>query len=225
MAMTGLSPAEAKQQIYDFYEEGMKIEEEFSRTYLYPFFKNLGKAWTSPKAVEFGNDHFYEVRLSVMTYQDAIHNICVKAVAAYNSLASSNGAPTIADEGFTEENNHRELWNSNALGMEEIDSFFHEASPEGVVGMDDVEVNNQVELFKAGVDKFIAAINNLPLSIAFYDPDGELQLSYKQMIKGAVDDVTSTTTAMYDAINNATASEIKVVQQGLVNASSDLSGN
>jgi len=222
MDMTGLNPIVAKQQIYDFYGSGKMIATDFENKYLFPFFRNIGKAWTSPKAVEFGNKHLHEVMLCFETYTDAIHNICVRAESAYNSLATSNGAPTIQDEQFMEETDTRALWNDGSLGLTEPSIYFQEASPEGIVGMDVKEVNNQVETFKGGVNDFINAVNSLPLTIAFYDPNGELQAGYEQMITKAVSDITTTTNNMYDAINTAISEEVVIIKEASISAQESL---
>ena len=105
--ITGLNPSLAKAQINDFYATGKALGDEFETKYLTHFFEGMGKAWYSPKAVEFWGVHFYNMLVSMLSYSDMLNNVCVKATNAYNKLASSNGLSSISDTDFKEELNSR----------------------------------------------------------------------------------------------------------------------
>ena len=223
--ITGLNPTLAKQQIDDFYQTATEIGNDFHMNRLLPFFENVGKVWYSPKAVEFWNVHFYDLLLAVETYNDAVHNVCVKATAAYNRLATSNGLPGIGETDFGEEVNSRALWAEGSLGLTEAGIYFQEASPDGIVGMDYQKVNDYVDRLKEDVRVFVDKVEALPVTIAFFDPDGSLQELYKGLIRAGVADVVKSVITMSSGIKSATQEEINAVVAAKESAASTLGGN
>ena len=74
--ITGLSPQEAQDQIYAFYNHIVVIANNFHNQYSEPFIENLAKAWCSPKAVEFFDKHY--VKIYVWSANDFRTNICTR---------------------------------------------------------------------------------------------------------------------------------------------------
>ena len=222
--LTGLNPTLAKAQISDFYDTGYAIGEDFEMNCVRPFLREMGTAWYSPKAVEFWSVHMYDILVSVLTYSDMLNNVCVKATNAYNKLASSNGLPSITDTKFSEERNSRELWNDGSLGLTELSIYFQEASPDGTVGMDVPKVRSLISTLKQGAKKFAMNVEELPVTIAFYDPDGTLQETYKGLVRAGVAEVLKSIISMSADMDAAIQEEENAVVAAKESAASTMAG-
>lgn len=222
--LTGLNPSLAKTQINDFYEAGYTIGNDFETKYLKPFFKEMGTSWYSPKAVEFWGVHFYDMLVAMLSYSDMLNNVCVKATNAYNNLASSNGLPSISDTNFKEELNSRADWNDGSLGLTELDLYFQEVSPDGTVGMDVEKVRNVISTLKQGAKEFALKVEELPVTIAFYDPDGTLQETYKGLVRAGVAEVLKSIISMSSDMEAAIQEEANAVVTAKESAASTIAG-
>lgn len=224
MALTGLNPSLAKAQINDFYATGKALGDEFDTKYLTPFFEEMGKAWYSPKAVEFWRVHFYNMLVSMLSYSDMLNNVCFKATDAYNKLAEMNELPGISDTDFKKEMNSRADWNDGSLGLTELDIYFHEVSPDGAVGMDVNLVRSLISTLKQGAKEFAMKVEDLPVTIAFYDPAGILQETYKGLVRAGVAEVLKSIISMSSAMEAAIQEETNVVLAAKESAASTMAG-
>lgn len=222
--ITGLHPTTARTQISEFYETGYAIGDEFETKYLKPFFKDMGTAWYSPKAIEFWGVHFYDMLVAMDSYADMLNNVCFKATEAYNKLATSNGIPTIPDSEFTEIKDTRALWNDGSLGLTELDVYFHEVSPDGTVGMDVQKVRSSISTLKKGAKEFAMKVEELPVTIAFFDPDGTLQETYKGLVRAGVAEVLKSIISMSADMDAAIQEEANAVVAAKESAASTMAG-
>lgn len=214
--MTGFNPEQAKQQIEDFFYQVRDLANIFLERGLNVFVYGLMTAWCSPKAKEFSEKHFEKIAFIDSEIFHLGRNITIAATQAYNYVAKSNGAPMISigtldrGEDFAESR-----WDKIRL-KEQADS--------GVVGMNHQNVKLLVSLFKDSVNNLINGLNELPLDIAFYDPDGEMKASYRQEITKMVNTITEEANSVYADIDAALETEVNTILLAKDNAASTMAG-
>ena len=214
--MTGFNPEQAKAQIDDFFYQVRDLANIFLERGLNVFVYGLRTAWCSPKAKEFSEKHFERIAFIDSRIFHLGRNITIAATQAYNYVAKSNGAPTISigtldrGEDFVDSR-----WDKIRL-KEQADS--------GAVGMNHQNVKLLVSLFKDSVNNLINGLNELPLDIAFYDPDGEMQASYRQEITKMVNTITEEANSVYADIDAALETEVNTIELAKDNAVSTMAG-
>ncbi len=177
--MTGLNPEQAKETISKFEDEMATFRQMLIRD-AFEFLENeLSKKWYSPKAVEYGkelNKKVFYLNYDIKHYTQLIGK---NAIASYNILAAANGISGI-DNYFNESNLingvHGNVYNPHNKNI------FMEESPSGDVGMNVTLVKNVLQLFMDNVDKALRQLDNVPLNIAFYDPNEELKHRFNKLI-------------------------------------------
>ena len=103
---------------------------------------------------------------------DSSGEIREDATIAYNQLATSNGIGTIED-----------FHHQKSMGVFFTNTNFRDVGDGGVVGMDVENVKGNIipngyRNAKTALNKF----DEVPMSIAFYDPEGEMKARYKTTI-------------------------------------------
>jgi hypothetical protein len=215
--LTGFSPDAARNQINLFYNTVCDLAREFSNNGSYPFMWGLVTAWCSPKAKEFSLKHFSKIAGIDTNVKNMGRNIAINAKQAYNYIAESNGGAKLPEDFFQ---------NGTQASTDKIDWFgtLDEVSENGVVGMNHQNVRLLVNLFKNAVNKLITGLNDLPLDIAFYDPDGEMKAAYRQQITDMVSIITEKTNALYADIDDALETEINTILIAKEEAASTMAG-
>lgn len=216
---TGMHPQNVQTNIREFEDQGMII---FYNLHYYnkTFFDSLAKVWFSPNAVEFGSEFKPELYNSEGETKALVNNTIVDCVAAYNTVAASNGYPTVADE-------HSEFdpVNYAPQGTNEQYENMLDISPEGVVGMDKEKVRAYLEEYRNNINKIQADLDGFPLSIAFYDPDGALLAAYTDKVTTVKAKLEELYTNMSNNISAKLIEEEEKVVAGARNAASTLGGN
>lgn len=216
MAMTGFNPTEAQQQLQEFMEYGKKVYEKAANA-LNDLETNLYNNWCSPKAVDFGHDRISRLACIEKDIDTLYNNMYKDGVDAYNSLASSNGAPTMACE--VEEEFY---YLSDNFRVDRLPDF-REANEDGVVGMDVEKVKLARDTYLAELESVETYMEDTPMDIAFFDPDNELQTKFKAKINKIVTYIKDTIAHCFRDIDESIDSETNVVMTGQQSAAENLS--
>ncbi len=216
---TGLHPQIAQSNIREFEDQGLIIFYNLSY-YNKLFIDSLSSVWFSPNAVEFGREFTPVLYNSEAETQVLVNNTIVNCVAAYNTIASSNGIPSV-DDGHTEMT--VENYAPQGTNMQYNDML--DISGDGVVGMDKEKVRSYLEEYRNNLNKVQADLDGFPLSIAFYDPNGELVAAFKTAVTELKAKLEENYTNMSNNISSRLIEEEDKVATGARNAVGALGGN
>ena len=100
-----------------------------------------------------------------------------------------------------------------------------DVSENGVVGMNHAQVKLYVTIFQEGVNKFLNELDEVPINIAFYDPNGDLQASYRNEINKMRNKITEIFDSARKDIGNALDEEIDTILLAKENATDVLTTN
>ena len=205
--ITGYGPQEAKKNIEDFYNVTRSAVYRLNHAYE-NFFRDLYSDWASPKAVEFNKKYNVTLSEQIQFFSDTIESVVDKAIEAYNTNALANGGALISID-------RTPFPETRGIDLSAVNYG-------GLVGMDVVGVQVDLDHYKASVDEVIKVIDNLPMNIAFYDSDGSQASAYK----GAI---TTARNKVYDEISNlikdfegAIENEVKTTKDAASSAASTL---
>ena len=216
---TGLHPQIAQSNIREFEDQGLIIFYNLSY-YNKLFIDSLSSVWFSPNAVEFGKEFTPVLYNSEAETQVLVNNTIVNCVAAYNTIAASNGIPSVDDA-------HTEMTVENyapqGTNMQYNDML--DISGDGVVGMDKEKVRSYLEEYRNNLNKVQADLDGFPLSIAFYDPNGELVAAFKTAVTELKAKLEENYTNMSNNISSRLIEEEDKVATGARNAVGALGGN
>ena len=216
---TGLHPQIAQSNIREFEDQGLIIFYNLSY-YNKLFIDSLSSVWFSPNAVEFGKEFTPVLYNSEAETQVLVNNTIVNCVAAYNTIAASNGIPSVDDS-------HTEMTVENyapqGTNMQYNDML--DISGDGVVGMDKEKVRSYLEEYRNNLNKVQADLDGFPLSIAFYDPNGELVAAFKTAVTELKAKLEENYTNMSNNISSRLIEEEDKVATGARNAVGALGGN
>ncbi len=202
---TGLSPEAATEQLTNFKSlfDGA--------SYLYwngynDFAKELSTKWYSPKAVEFNRlTSIVMTELNDTQYR-VLGTILRNATSSYNILMRANGLTDNHLEGDYQdyfESSEHDWWNK------EFSIEFKEEGPNGEVGMNTLLAKMLVSEFQKKIDASYIAFDELPLDIAFYDPDGALKQAFRDLINNYKQVIQEKLKEIIDAVNEAMDTEIE----------------
>jgi hypothetical protein len=212
MDYTGLNVVTAKDQIYSLYDQGKKLAWDYNEA-LQEFWFRLSKQWQAPNAERFQQNNskkLYNIATSALI---VLYEICTDAVIAYNSLASSLGAPTIEDDYFTvNKDKPFDQGEGTGIGLQPL-------GPNNQAVMDPDAVEETNNWFKGQFDVLVKGFRGLPMNIAFYDPDGAIVANYQTRITKAADEIEALSTAVYDIINAEISDYRQAVEKGKEEAS------
>ncbi len=176
--MTGLNPEQAKQQLDTFHDAIDDAMSDMHWTYE-RFARELSTKWYSPRAKEFGDKTDVIMSNYIREMYRVLYTILNNAVASYNILAMSNGL------GSSRLDAKYDLYpNDDGLPWynSEYSIHFEEVSPSGAVGMNVLLVQTLINVFNEQMQKSANALDDIPIDIAFYDPDGTLKQTFKDLI-------------------------------------------
>ena len=225
--ITGFSPEEAISQINTFYnvfwfETGIEFWETIDA-----FQDILERTWCSPNAVTFSEKYFPRMKALVRKMEAVASVICRNAVDAYNFMAQSNGLSAISSTTSSDDwpDFAREF--NGTLDLDTIaadeDLFWtplKEASPAGIVGMNHAQVIQARNELMNKTKLYMGKIDNIPIDIAFYDPNGEMRESYKSMVRNFIQEVNSEMASITSEIDAALQTEedrIELAKENAVN--------
>jgi len=215
---TGFNPSIAQSNIREFEDVGTLIYNDLSY-YNKLFIDSLAQVWFSPYAVEFGKNYTPALYDSQSQVKVLVNNTIVKCVAAYNAIATSNGYPGVPDE-------HVELSMENlapnGTNMGYLD--FLDISPEGVVGMDHTKAVGYLNEYNMYMQTVLTELETFPLSIAFYDPNGEILASFQAAVNKVKETLQENFTSMKTTIDSALNLEVDAVVSGAREAATKLGG-
>lgn len=207
MDYTGLDVAQAKEQIYNLYDQGKRLANDFSSAEE-EFWLKLSRQWQAPNAKLFQTDLAAPLYNISLTALKALFEVCRDAVIAYNNLAQSLGSPTIDDGYFTDSNPDKPNDKHPGGGVGLSDG----GGKAAVMDVDGVELTNL--WFREQFDALIKGFNGLPMNIAFYDPDGSIAASYQTRIKDAATEVETLSNKVYSRLDEEIANYRQSVNTG-----------
>lgn len=197
--MTGFNPDVAKQELNAFKNYGNEIYHKSIDAYEI-FNYALYDSWCSPKAVEFQENHFKKIVAIPENIHIVYTQIYRNATDAYNIIARANGWPTID---LSDQNS----WTSHYAESLRADRKLREANENGVVGMSVANVKLARGIFLDEMKAVIELMNETPMNIAFYDPDGAQQAAYKNEIQTRVTNMNEVIDAAMAALDSAMETE------------------
>lgn len=206
---TGYSPQEAKKNIQDFYNITRSAVYRLNHAYE-NFFRDLYLDWSSPKAVEFNQKYNVTLSEQIQFFSDTIEKVVDSAIEAYNANALANGGAMV----FIDRTPFPQTRGINLI----------EVTYGGLVGMDVIGVQVDLEHYQTSVDEVFTILDNLPMNIAFYDPDGAQAAAYKEAITNARNKVYDEVSNLIKDIEGAIEEETKKVEDAASNASETLQG-
>lgn len=214
---TGLNPSQARANIDTF----VKAMNDAAVIFLnggIALFKNLEKTWCSPKAVAFGEKYGYALYdKTVVAIREAATVIAKNAETAYNTISMANGGGVLGAE----------------YGLQElpiatpVNGYFgplKESGEYGIIGMNLMQVQLALVVYGDSVEKGLAALDSVPTEIAFYDPDGIQQSTYKSEIQRVKDKLEEEISSMLDTIEAAMETEQNNIFIAKESSSSTLKG-
>lgn len=206
---TGYGPQEAKKNIQDFYDVTRSAIYRLNHAYE-NFFRDLYSDWASPKAVEFNQKYNVTIAEQIQFFSDTIEKVVDSAIEAYNSNALANGGAMVFID-------RTPFPQTRGINLKEV-------TYGGLVGMDVIGVQVDLEHYQTSVDEVFTILDNLPMNIAFYDPDGAQAAAYKTAIKTASDKVQTEISNLIKDVQLAIEEETKKVEDAASNASETLQG-
>ena len=207
--MTGFNPAAAQQRIdslYDILDRTMLIFRDGS----VDFFFDLQNSWYSPKCVEFGNYSTKLLESVIIEYGKMWNAIMRNTVAAYNVLARANDCPSFQYDSSTVQS-----WCGDRVGVHFSDVLpgFYESGPNGEVGMNTTLVKAVLlPEYKTNLTKFYTALDELPLDIDFYDPEGELKAKFKELVVKFKDYTAEKVEEMFSKLRESLDTEVDNIE-------------
>ena len=223
---SGLNPSKAKNDIEIFEGAGMQVYNIIKDANV-KFVTDMSSHWWSRRAVDFAEQNLPIMADAQNSIYRFINNTVVKAVNAYNSLASNNTDHISTDRSAMVEgqlpNDTPEVFQVGGAGGQ---TAFKEIGPSGKVGMyvDDVNATYLPELTTTITNAINTYLDNIPDTISFYDPSGEIALAYKNGIAEGKSKLDTELKSIYDSINAVVESEINLSKEEAANAASDMSG-
>ena len=211
--ITGFNPSEANRQIDDFCIAAIDLGTKFHIAST-AFYTGLVHAWSSPKAEEFGKAYLPKLFSISFKVENMANDIGDRATLAYNDNARANGLPEIDTTGI-----------GQFLDEPEGNYILYPAFDDGAVGMDHENVKELVGDLEDGRNKLVAGLSELPLDIAFYDPDGSQKAAYKAIINNMIETINGIVDEVTNQIKTALETEIEVVVEASTNAADELKGN
>ena len=209
---TVLNPKEAESQIDDFWCQATRLGQDFYRAAT-EFYVTLFNYWCSPKAEEFGNMHLRDLMFIWIKIDNMANEIGDKATLAYNAIASANGLPGIDTTGLGE-------YITEPEGSFKLYSSFEDGS----VGMDHKVVQKCIDYIEEKRKVLVDGLNNLPLDIAFFDPDDAQKTAYRGIITKTIETINGIVDDVIGTLKSALETEIQVVIASSQSASEELKG-
>ncbi len=195
--MTGFNPEQAKNDIMNFYGNGQTAKMALVHAFE-DLYSDLKEEWASDKAVEFDNKHRSTINETISTFRNSINKICQNACNAFDEIASKQGVPGCG---------LASILDSASDSTFEYQFAVIYYNKNGVVGMNIEAVNNTLEVFDSKIAAFVELVDNLPLNIAFFDPDGSQAKAYKSLIDNSKSKVLEEIEAIKNDIKTAIVTE------------------
>ena len=215
---TGLNPLVAQSNISEFEDQGLVIYYNLSY-YNKLFIDSLASVWFSPKAVEFGATYVPKIYNAEEETKVLVNNTIVDCVAAYNAMAESQGIASCPDTHIGIVDKSNQGTNANYEHIKDI-------SGDGAVGMDVEKVRAYQEEYRNNINSIKGELDNFPLSIAFYDPQGELLAAFTNQVKHIKEELDRIYEDMAASITAALEVEQKITVNGAREAATAMtSGN
>jgi len=208
--ITGFNPTAAQDKIDNLYETLEKTMLTF-RDGSVNFLDSITRSWYSPKCVEFGYRTSGIFKNIIYEYGKMWNTIMRNTVAAYNVLARANECPS-----FEYSASGLEYWcgeGNVSIHYADVMPSFESEGPGGEVGMNTTLVKAVIlPKFKADLSKFYTALDETPLDIDFYDPNGELKAKFKELIVKFKEFVTEKTNEVVAKLEELLTTEIDNIE-------------
>lgn len=235
---TGFNPQMARGSILETYDD-LRVVYTLMGNITSDFFKELSENWASPRAVEFGVKYgkvMNDLLEELLTYRASFAQ---KAIDAYNNYASVNGAPTFYDNigggiayisDFVESGGDLVSY-TKGVDFNQVSGFFKEEL-NGVVGINVKNATDVVtdlanfgnNILTGNGSYGMTGLNQIDLSIAFYDPSGEVAANYKSMLESLINKIDESYNSMVSDIRTAIETEVDNIKSAASQSASSLMG-
>lgn len=202
---TGLDVNTVKAQLRTFDEEMNKIISTYSDAFEL-FNNDLYVTWGSEKAVQF-NKNLGSFSTYKSDFCEIRNKILNAAVSAAKFMAQHNGTTFDYSVAFM----------GTSTDVKELKNEIN-----GVIGMNIPLAKLALETFTSTCNQIITDLDNLPIDFALYDPSGDMQKAYKDLVLNRTQNLS---TALNDAnviLQNAFAEETMQLEVGVVEAEEEL---
>lgn len=180
--ITGFSPEEAKSNIYSF----QTASDDVYSAYISAnknLFDDLYYTWCSTNAVDFYLRFSSVIEETATMLVNSLTAIVTNAERAYNIIAREHGwenMSSLSDE------YHPYATGEVSIELKEL----RKINESGVVGMNIKLVQMSLDIYAKHMNEVITDIDNLPMNIAFYDPEGAQMTAYKETISKVKERIT-----------------------------------
>lgn len=205
--ITGYNPSQSGKDIRNLSETLDSIMRTFSSAST-EFLSAMEENWYSPNAVVFGTKAQAIIEEFSNTFCDFHDEIIDKCQNAYNDIARSNGDPMIMFPTCA-----RPLYYN--VPYKEID-------PNGIVGMNVEEVTKILDTYLDAFRTVGTSLDALPMSIAFFDPDGSLLSAYQNSVKVLEEKIEENIQLIKDTVEPYIREEQAKIKQSVSTATSQL---
>lgn len=206
---TGFDPTLAKSNIDSFESSAKEAYSTCSKAF-YDLKTGLLETWCSPKAVEFSEKYADKIGSVLVTFMSSYNIILANAERAYNTIALANGYSTIAVR-------------PTNYSMTKYE-FNLRSEKYGIVGMNIMQVKLLLESFNNDVKKVFEMLDELPMDIAFYDPEGAQVQAYKDEITKLKAKIFDVMTLINTDIKSAIETESNDIRLAKEQATQTLNG-
>ena len=189
---TGLNPSKARADIANFQSEFFSAANKCADGVM-NLMDGLAINWASPNAVEFATNYEDKIIDTFFSHPtDVCNEIVDRAEAAFNSISTSQGGPS--------------LGGVPRMGIG-AGGFTLNEEIGGDVGMNIENVKGLISTFETEIEAGLKAYDALPTSIAFYDPAGSVAAAFDTKIKALAQEIADTSRALVGSIQAAIEEE------------------
>ena len=204
MGFTGLNPDRTLQELRVFQDAMQSIATTFENGGKV-LFETLQNSWFSPRAMEFASKYsasLYETTVTAVEINaDRIEDAIIRA---FNAMSAANGGSTITppDRAYP--------------SIQKTFGQLREYGPNGEMGMDADAVTNAMAAYEGAVRTGLGDLNNVPVSLAMYDKNGQLRASYIQTITTMKQLISQITSDMLASLKRYVSEEQSLLDNAVV---------
>ncbi len=216
--MTGFNPEESLRKIKETVDALERALGSGYQRACEDFFYKLQKKWYSPRAIEFGKKFIPLLKEVIKDSRKLVQSLYINSMEAYNKLATANGYPRaelnqIVDPDFLYEVTLEDF--GQHPGFE--DNYY------GTVGMNVLHVKEILNKFIADVAFAKKDLTEVPVGVAFYDPEGAMASAYKTEVEKLAGKISESLEGISKEINSAMQEEENTVLIAKDNATDTMS--
>lgn len=187
---------------------------EYLEKYNETLIVELAHNWASPNAVTFNNKYapvFIDMYKETVT---TLNKLTIDVADAIASMASANGA--------TFDTSSIDTTDKLINGTATYEGQAREQDDNGATGMNVEACKTILEEYNTNINSLLNKMDEFPTSLALYDPDGNLQSSYKSRMSTLKESLNSKISEVNKTINNSMETEQNNILLSVTTASDTL---